>query len=129
MPWQPRPIAYPDAELVMSQQTRAAFSDPAIFIGNKVPATRRPKMIIWNRDGGAADGLFDRPTMRCRVWGSTDQEATDLARDVAAFVTGMADGAPVTGAVHESGPYDVPDASGQPQKYLLFTITMRGVSA
>ena len=65
--------------------------------------------------------------MRCRVWATTDQAAIDLARELVAGLPTVADGAPILRVVHESGPYDVPDSSEQPQKYLLFTVHTRGV--
>lgn len=130
MPWQPAGLLFPDAELLMTTRIRAALvtaGETGVYVGNRIPTTRQTRMVIWNRDGGAISGVFDHPRMRCRVWDATDQKAIDLARRVVALVLGMPDGTTVTEASHESGPYDVPDESGQPQKYLLFTIATRGV--
>ncbi len=129
MPWQPAAIVYPDAELVCTTGIKAlltARGQTTVFVGNKIPDQRRPRMVIFNRDGGAARGLFDNPRMRCRVWAETDQAANDLALLVAALMQLLIDGAPVLAATKESGPYDVPDESEDVQKYLLFNLRTRG---
>ncbi len=132
MPWQPVTVAPADAELVMTTGIRAllvADDQDDVFVSNEIPNPRRPKMVVWNRDGGGADdALFDEPLMRCRVWAPTDKQANDLAADVIRFVQHMRDGNPITFARKQSGPYDVPDDSGVPQKYVLFEIRMRSAT-
>lgn len=132
MPWQPSAVLYPDAETVIPARLRAllaARSVTDVYVGRDIPNPRRPRMVVWNRDGGGSDGLRDQPRMRCRVWAPTDAEANDLAALVVALVPHMVDGAPILRATHESGPYDVPDDSDQPQRYLMFEIHTRGGAA
>lgn len=129
MPWQPAAIVYPDVELVCTAGIRellAARGQANVFVGNRIPDQRRPRMVIFNRDGGATRGLFDNPRMRCRVWAETDQDANDLALLIVALMQLLIDGAPVLAASTESGPYDVPDESQSVQKYLLFNLRTRG---
>lgn len=129
MPWQPAGIVHPDAELLCTSRIRpllAARGHADVFVGNRIPTTRRERMVIWTRDGGAADGLFDNPRMRCRVWDVDDQKANELAHLVAALMPFLVDGAPVLFTRKDSGPFDVPDATGAAQKYLLFTLRTRG---
>lgn len=125
MTWQPAEIEFPDIEQVMCDRTRALLADPTVYVGNKIPTQRRDRMVIWNRDGGPENGVLESPRMRCRVWDTTDKKANDLARLVAALVKGDRT-SPITNTFKESGPFDVPDASGVPQKYMFFTITIRG---
>lgn len=131
MPWQPAPIVYPDAELVCTTGLRALLAARGItdvHVGNRIPEQRRARMVIFNRDGGAARGIFDNPRMRCRVWDVTDANANALAGLVVALMQLLIDGAPVVAASKESGPYDVPDESQSAQKYLLFNLRTRGES-
>jgi hypothetical protein len=51
------------------------------------------------------------------------------ARSSALDALCMVDGAPILRVEHLSGPYEVPDDSGQPCRYLLFQIDTRGVPA
>ena len=129
MTWQPASIAHVDAELVCSRRIKDLLitaGEADVFVANRIPNPRKPRMVIFNRDGGSADGLFDNPRMRCRVWDTTDQRANDLAALVAALMQRLVDGAPVLSVVKESGPYDVPDQSEQRQKYMLFALRTRG---
>ena len=125
MPWQTSTVLYPDAELLMTEKTRALF--PGVFVSNAVPNPRRDQMLIWNRDGGSSANLRDRARMRCRVWARRPQDATDLARQLVARLPGLVNGDPIVHLEHLSGPYDLPDESGQAQRYLLFEIHTRGV--
>lgn len=126
MPWQPAAIRYPDAEQLLCDRTRTLVGPrwPGLFVSRAIPNPRREQMVIWNRDGGNTDGATDHPRMRCRVWAKTDKDANDLARDVVALMPLL--GQPVTRVEHLSGPYEVPDDSGQAQRYLLFQIDTEG---
>lgn len=132
MTFQPAPLMYPDAELLLTGAFRAALvaaGEVGVHVDRKVPNPRKPRMVIVTRDGGAIGEMRDRPRVRIRVWGETDQAATDLARLVVRIGLGL----PLTGAVlraeHLSGPYDVTDESEQPQRYVLFEFHTRGVPA
>lgn len=132
MPWQPAPILHPDAEMVCCDGIRAllvAAGETGVFVGNRIPSKRRGRMVIFNRDGGSEQGVFDNPRMRCRVWDDTDQKANDLARLVASLMPLLANGNPILSVARESGPYDVPDESQRFQKYLLFNLRTRGVQS
>lgn len=128
MPWQPVSLLFPDAEQLMCDRTRTGLADDTVTVSNRIPNPRpaNGRMVVWNRDGGAIDGFRDQPRMRARVWAPTDDEANELARQLVAVVMGLPDGNPILRVVHESGPYDVPDTSQAPQKYLLFTVHTRG---
>lgn len=129
MPWQPAPLIFPDVELVLTASVRnllALSGEVGVFVSNRIPSARRERMVIFNRDGGAHDGVTDRARVRCRVWDTTDQEASDLARAVVALMPRLVDGSPVTRVEHISGPLEVPDESGQAQRYLNFVIHTEG---
>lgn len=125
MTWQPAEIVFVDAEQLLCDRTRILLGDASVFVGNRIPTPRRDRMVIWNRDGGPESGVFEQARMRCRVWDTTDKKANDLARLLAARLKGDRT-PPITNVVKESGPYDVPDESGSPQKYMFFTVTTRG---
>lgn len=129
MPWQPAPIIFPDVELALSSSVRnllAMSGEVGVFVSNRVPSVRRDRMVIFNRDGGANDGVTDRPRVRCRVWGTTDQGANDLARTIVMLMPRLVDGSPVTRVENVSGPFEVADESGQAQRYLNFVVHTKG---
>lgn len=99
-----------------------------VYFDRAVPTTRRDRMVIVRRDGGALSGLFDNPRMSLDVWAKTDQDATNLAN----LIVGLAMKAPLSGAgctnvVHVGGPNSVPDPSGQPRRQALIEATHRAV--
>lgn len=127
MTWQPTAIIYPDAELVATGLLRtdlAAQSEADLWVGRKLPSTRPTRAVQVVRDGGNSENLRDRARLRFLVWDTTDQKATDLARLVVALVTAWPGRSGITRVVHESGPYEIPDAA--PKRYLLFTIHFQG---
>lgn len=132
MTLQPIGVIFPDVELWACTYLREALAArsetyPAVdYVGNRVPATRLPLMVVCRRDGGNSDGLRDRARLSVRVWGETEQNTTDLARLVAALLWAAPDGAPVLKVVQQSGPTPVADESGQPLRYLVFEIHTRG---
>ena len=129
MTWQPAPILFPDAELTLTTALRTAISsrgESGVFVGNRIPATRRDRMVIVIRDGGTASNLRDRARMRVLVWDTTDQKATNLARLVVALAPTLIGSGGILRSDHLSGPYEVPDESKQPCRYLLFEFHLRG---
>lgn len=126
--WQPAALLFPDIETLVpaSFRTLLASRTPDVFVGRDVPSPRRPRMLTVNRDGGNVSGGRDRARVRVRVWAESDADANDLAAIVVAVAPLMADGAPILRVEHLSGPYDIPDESGQPCRYLLFQIDTRG---
>lgn len=127
MPWQPLPILFPDAELVVCAGLRALLDDPTVFVGNAIPNPRRERMVIANRDGGSNDGVTDRPRLRLRCWAGSRQGANDLARTVVALMPALVGTAGVVRVDHQSGPYEVPDESGEHQRLAVFEIRTEGV--
>lgn len=128
MPWQPAAILYPDAELLLTGAFRAALlaaGEPDVYVGREIPSKRRDRMVILTRDGGASDGLYDNPRIRCTAWDTTDQKAIDLARLVVALSPRLVLNGTVKRAQHLSGPFEV--AEPQPCQYLLFEFQTKGV--
>jgi hypothetical protein len=131
MTWQATPILFPDVETVVPAALRSSLAARGIsdvFVGRKVPAERRPRMVTVIRDGGNVSAARDRARVRMLIWDEDDAKVNDLAALVVALVPLMVDGAPILRVEHLSGPYEVPDDSGQPCRYLLFQIDTRGVS-
>lgn len=130
--WQPAPILFPDAELLLTGAFRtllAAAGEDDVWVDRKVPNPfpESRRLVAITRDGGTSEGLVDRPRMRFRIFDRDEQAVTDLARLVVALAQRVvADGYAVR-AVPESGPYDVPDVSKRPHRYLLIEFTTRGV--
>ena len=126
MPWQPAPILYPDAELVLTMALRAALvaAGRADVYVDRAVTTKRP-LVVLTRDGGSPSDLRDRARIRVRTFAATAQAADDLARLVNALLTDLPGANGITRAEILSGPYEVPDESG-PLRYALAEIHMRG---
>lgn len=125
------PVIFPDVELWATGWLRAALAARAepyatdVLVGVVVPTTRRPRMVMVRRDGGRRlDATREAPRLGINVWGSSEQEAGDLARLVAALLWAAPDGSPVLRASQLAGPSPVADA--QPRRYMTFELVVRG---
>lgn len=133
MTMQPAAASFPDVELWATIYLRAALlARPELIADNvlvtaSVPNPRVDRMCVVRRDGGAARGLFDHPRLAVRTWAKSEQDATDLARLVAALLwVAPVTSSPCTHVVQLTGPTPVADESAQPLRYQLFELTMRG---
>ena len=130
---QPANVGFPDVELWAATYLRAALaarpeSYAVAYVSNAVPSTRRDRMVIVRRDGGPRVSVTtEAARLAVRVWAPTEKAATDLARLVRALLTVAADGNPVCRVADLSGPSAVPDESGQPLRYFVLELTVRGV--
>lgn len=127
------PITFPDTELWATDWCRRALvgrSEPYaadVYVSNRVPDTRRDRMVIFRRDGGVRlDQVREQPRLTLRIWGPTEQEATDLARLVLALLWAAPDGAPLCAVPSISGPSPVADESGQPLRLASADLIIRG---
>lgn len=135
MPWQPAAVVYPDIELLLTQRLRVALADRAepyaagVYVSNSIPNPRRDRMVVVRRDGGTQAEMRDRPRVSLRVWATTKEDAADLARLVVALCRWLPDGDPIVAVpdVGISGPYAIPDESGQPLQYAVIEVHTRGV--
>lgn len=125
------PVEFPDVELWATVYLRlalAARSEPyaaGVLVGVVVPDTRRDRMVMVRRDGGPRlDQVRESARLTVRVWGRTEQEASDLARLVAALLWASPDGDPVLRVTQNSGPSPIPDE--QPQRLMSFDVVVRG---
>jgi len=132
MTMQPAAIVFPDAELWATGRLRAALVGrpeayaQGVYVSNSVPSTRRDRMVIVRRDGGAASGLFDLPRLAVRCWAVTERDAADLTRLVAALLWSMPGDGVCVRMQQLSGPSAIPDESNHYQRYSLFEARMRG---
>lgn len=129
-------VVFPDVELWATGHLRSALAARAesyaadVFVSNAVPAGRRDRMVIVRRDGGPRlDVVREAARLTVRVWGKTEQEATDLARLVRALLWAAPNGAPVLKVSDLSGPSPVADESGQPLRLMSFEVIVRGAAA
>lgn len=134
MTFQPAASLPVDADLWWIVYLRGALVDRVesyaqdVHFDRRVPSTRRDRMVICRRDGGAVEGLFDRPRVAFDVWAKTEQDATNLANLIIALaLKAPLAGAGVTNVRHLSGPNSVPEPSGTPRRLSLIEATHRAV--
>lgn len=136
MTFQRLALRFPDVELVLTGRMRTALAArgesyaQGVYVSNRVPDAasggRRDRMVIFRRDGGAASEVLDDARVSARVWATTEQDATDLARLVAALLWAMPNGTPIVSVDTESGPLPIADDSGQPLRYSVYRVRSRG---
>lgn len=126
-------IVFPDVELWATTYLRSELATRPeayaanVWVSNVVPATRSDRMAVVRRDGGPRlDATREAARLTVRVWGSTEQEATDLARLVGALLWAAPNGDPVLRVTQPTGPTPVPDDSHQPLRLLTFEVVVRG---
>jgi hypothetical protein len=126
-------VVFPDVELWACDHLRAALAgrpEPyaaGVHVSNVVPSPRTDRMVVVRRDGGPRlDHTRDLARLTVRVWGSSEQEATDLARLVAALLWAAPDGQPVIRVDQPTGPTPVADDSRQPLRLQTFDLIVRG---
>lgn len=130
-------VIFPDVELWSTTYLRGrlagrpeAFAG-GVFVGNVVPGTRRDRMVVFRRDGGPrVSAVTDAARLSVRVWGRTEQEATDLARLVRALLHDATsdDDGPVVRVTDQSGPSPVADESNQPLRFMVVELFVRGTA-
>lgn len=129
-------VVQPDVELWATGYLRAALGDRGeafasdVLVSNTVPVPRQPRMVVVRRDGGPRlDVVREAARLGVRVWAGSEQDATDLARLVAALLWAAPDGAPVVRVTQPGGISPVADESKQPLRYMTFEITTRGTES
>lgn len=134
MSWQPAPLVFPDVELVLTAYLRGALAGRPesyaqdVYVSNRVPNPRRPRMVVVRRDGGAGSGFRDVARVSFRVWAQNERAATDLARLVAALLRAAPDGDPIVRVSSQSGPTPVADESEQPLRYVVMDVHTRATN-
>lgn len=132
---QPAPfVMFPDLELHFTTYLRTAFAKQSdarlsgVYFSNRVPNTRRPRMVIVSRLGGSeAEGFLDVARLQITVWAPNDAEATFLTNSVRALVSASADGNPVVKPpTLVGGPATSPPIEGQAVRFMTFDVKVRG---
>lgn len=133
-------VIYDDVELWATGYLRTALtarSEPYtdnVFVSDQMPKNattgepeRRTRMVLVRRDGGGrSDQVFDNPRLSIDCWAGTWQDATNLARMVAALVQSAPGDANVKRAVMTGGPTRVADPSRQPRVFTTFDLVVKG---
>ena len=126
-------VIFDDIELWTTTTLRAAITARTeaytdnVFVSNKVPNPRRDRMVIVRRDGGPRlDVAREAARIGVRVWALTDQDATDLARLVAALLWAAPDGDPVCKVTQMLGPTWTADESGASLLYSTYELIVKG---
>lgn len=102
----------------------APYETTVPYVGVSTPNPRPPRFVTVRRDGGPVrDFVLEDPRLGINVWGTSEQDVTDLARTVSAVFRASAGGV-VTAVRQMSGPSPIPDA--QPRRYMTFQLTVRG---
>jgi hypothetical protein len=127
------PVAYPIVEMVFPAALRSALalrSEPyasGVTVGKKVPPTMPARLVTFRRDGGPASEWTDHPRLGINVWAATDADVDNLARLVVALLPTLV-GPQIDSVTVLSGPTDVTDVSGKPQRYITAEAATRAAN-
>jgi hypothetical protein len=125
-------VLFPDVELWACGYLRTALDDRPeaytenVYVGNTMPATRLPLMVVVRRDGGPVGRLRDTARLTVRTWATSEQDVNDLSRMVGALLWSAPDGNPVIRVNQPTGPTPVADDSRQPLRLQSFDVEVRG---
>jgi hypothetical protein len=133
-------VIYDDVELwavgylrtALAARSEAYTSD--LYVSASMPKNaetgepeRRTRMVLVRRDGGGrTNQVLDNPRMSIDCWAATWQDATNLARMVAALIQSAPGDSNVKRAVMTGGPTRVADPSRQPRVYTTFDLVVKG---
>lgn len=123
----PDVVLWATGYLASALTARAESYTSNVYVGTKIPATRKDRMVIVRRDGGPRlDMLRESARLGINVWAKTEQDVNDLARMVRALLWAAPDGSPVVRVDDSAGPSPVPDESGQPRVFFTVAAIVRG---
>lgn len=122
-------VVFTDAEAWATGWMRAALAarpEPyaaGVYVATEVPTTRRDRMVIVRRDGGARLGPA-RELVRfgIRVWGEDDGTANDLTQLVRALLAASPGEGLIRRSTEIAGPVSIDD--GTPQSQRFFTVEL-----
>lgn len=127
-------ILFPDVEawavgfLASSLADRPEPYASSVHVATQVPNPRLPRMVIVRRDGGPRQSLVtERARLGVRVWGESDEVASDLTQLVRALLASSPGIGPVRRVDEISGPSYITEESGQPFRYLVLELTTRSI--
>lgn len=129
MSWLHQGVQYPDIEAVLPDKLHPLLEAEElgdVTVDRRVPTNRPARLVACIRDGGGSANFIDNPRVRVRIFDVDDEAVNALAATVLRLLASCVDGDPITSMTHRSGPYDVADPSGAPQRYLLIDFTTRG---
>jgi len=128
-------IVSPDIEAWAVDYIRgglAGLSDPVtdnVLVATRVPTERAPKMVVVRRDGGPKlDVVREIARLGVRVWGTSDEEVTDLTNIVRALLQASPGNGPVRRFVEIAGPSYLLEDSGQPMRFFTVELTVKGAA-
>lgn len=126
---------FPDVELVLTGFLRDVLPTLAaggatyaadVAVANRLPNPRPPRAVTVRQDGGRRrDEVSLVARVGVNVWAMTEQDATDLARLVAAALEAWTP-PPVEHVQSMAAFSAIADESGQPRRYGSFEVTVTG---
>jgi len=125
-------VVFPDVEAWCVQYLQAQLAarpEPyasGVVVATKIPNPRADRMVIVRRDGGPRMGVaHEIARLGVRVFGETDEVATDLTQLVRALLAASPGEGPIRRYVEISGPSYLIEESGQPVRYFTAELTSR----
>jgi hypothetical protein len=128
------PVLFPDSTSVAVGWLRQWFTDRAETapVGQRVPSPRPDRFVTIARTGGVRSNVVtDKPLLTVEAWGSSDEQAHDLAQLARTGLHAMR-GRSVAGVavyrINEAGgPVNLPDPVSQQSRYTFtLEVAMRG---
>lgn len=98
-----------------------------VHVSNEVPNPRLERMVIVRRDGGTRQSVaHEVARLGIRVFAGNDEDAADLTAMVRALLEESPGNGPVRRYTEIAGPARLIEDSGQPVRYFVSELTVRG---
>lgn len=130
-------VIHSDLELFLTGFLRAELAlrgHSGVYVGNTFPTTTKGEAVVVRDDSGPDTSVLTKePSIGITVLAGSDISAGKAATDLALLVhaimrtaSRVEPGNPVAAVLTSNGPYKVPDESGQPRRYMTFTLSVVG---
>lgn len=127
-------VMFPDVEAWAVSFLRDALAEreepyaQGVFVATNVPTERRDRMAIVRRDGGTRRTVVtETARLGVRVFGGSEEEASDLTTLVRALLMASPGEGPVRRYAEIAGPARLIEESGQPLRYFSAELTVRSI--
>lgn len=99
-----------------------------VHVSGSVPEAMPPRLVTVRDDGGPRGDVTQTARLGVNVWAATEADCSGLSRLVASILGASAGSGQVVACEITTGPYEIPEESGIPHRYLTADVVVTGTS-